>query len=357
MKIVIIAGEASGDMLGADLIRNLQNYYPEAEFSGIGGEEMQKAGCHNIIHVEQISVMGILEVIPHIPRLLGYIRRMADYILSISPQIVITIDAPDFTNRIVRKIKGKFAGRIIHYVAPTVWAYRPGRAEKYAKLYDGLMCLFPFEPAYFTKYGLKAAYVGHPLVFKYRGERKEKEKLILLLPGSRAGEIKRHLPIFLAAIESFQQEDYQIAIIVPSHLRNLVKKYSREIQLFSQEDKDELYQKASFALTKAGTITLELALASVPMVVAHKINPITAWMAKRLLKIQHVSLVNIIARQEIVPEFLQENCKIELLQKACYDLLGCQQELSLVRDKLGNIKEGGAASFVQEIISKGSYGN
>jgi lipid-A-disaccharide synthase len=318
--IYLIAGEASGDALGAGLMRSLRAAQPGIRFAGIGGEAMQREDLRSLFPCSDLSIMGFLEVVPHIPALLKRLRETALDIVAKQPAVIVTIDSPGFNFRLAQALKAKAeTARIkrIHYVAPSVWAYKPSRARKTALLFDALLALLPFEPPYFEKEGLKTTFVGHPVLwqtcksepslFRARHFIGADTPLLLILPGSRTGEVERHLPVFLEAAKALP--DYKVVILASPQVRNGIEgAVTSQMLVVDIAEKQDSFAAATIALSKSGTITLELASAGVPTVVAHKVSALSAWLIRRMALIPFVSLVNIVARKEILPELLQERC-------------------------------------------------
>jgi lipid-A-disaccharide synthase len=318
--IYLIAGEASGDALGAGLMRSLRAAQPGIRFAGIGGEAMQREDLRSLFPCSDLSIMGFLEVVPHIPALLKRLRETALDIVAKQPAVIVTIDSPGFNFRLAQALKAKAeTARIkrIHYVAPSVWAYKPSRARKTALLFDALLALLPFEPPYFEKEGLKTTFVGHPVLwqtcksepslFRARHFIGADTPLLLILPGSRTGEVERYLPVFLEAAQDLP--DYKVVILASPQVRNGIEgAVTSQMLVVDIAEKQDSFAAATIALSKSGTITLELASAGVPTVVAHKVSALSAWLIRRMALIPFVSLVNIVARKEILPELLQERC-------------------------------------------------
>ena len=328
-KIYIIAGEASGDNIGAKLMREILKKNPNAEFYGIGGEKMQKIGMNLLFSAKELSIMGFLEIIPALPRIWMRIRKTIANIIELQPDIVITIDAPGFNFRVAKAVRNNITAKLIHYVAPTVWAYKPERAKEIAKLYDKLLVILPFEPKYFISEGLETDFVGYPALedlevsskeyFRIKFNIPKGNLLLCLTPGSRKQEVKTLLPIFLKAVKLLEEQlkkNITIAIPCQNHLIDLVKKYTKEspnIILIDEKDKQHLFSSADLALTKSGTITTELGYFGIPMVVAHKINYLSYFLIKRVLKVKYASIINLIAEQEIIPELIQSKCRAKLI--------------------------------------------
>ncbi len=328
-KLCFIAGEPSGDLLGGKLMASLKAIDPTLEFCGLGGANMQAQGMASQFDYSELSLMGFVEIVPHIFKLKKRMAQMRDFIITTQPDCVVTIDSPGFTFRLVKMLResGQCKNiKFIHYVAPTVWAYKPERAAKTAALFDKLLVLLPFEPPYFHRHGLDTRFVGHPVLeedyTKADGEHfREKHGILpsapvlLLLPGSRPAEIRRHLGIFLETVEQLTARFGNLTevIIVPPHREQEIRKHLSEwpgqpIIVSSQHEKHDAFAAATVALVKSGTITLELACARVPMVVTYRVSAITAWLLRRMIKVKWASLVNILLNREVIPELLQERC-------------------------------------------------
>ncbi len=322
--IYIIAGEDSGDFLGAQLIKALKVQNPDIQISGIGGALMQGEGLQSLFPMKDLSVMGVMEVLPRLFLLIKRIKQTVTDIEHKKPGVVVSIDAPDFSFRVIKGVKNKVNNKFpkfIHYVAPTVWAWRPKRAAKISKFLDGLICLFDFEPPYFEKEGLSSIAVGHPMM---EGGLKEAKALNIsaldtdkvgLFFGSRQGEIKRISPVILTAAQKMLEENSNIEFIAPTlpHLQKqiteLTKTLKAPVHVISNKDKKwPTFKACDVAVAVSGTVGLELAAANVPHVIAYKMNNVTAQILKRVIKTPYAHLANIILKQEIVPEFIQDDC-------------------------------------------------
>lgn len=326
--IFIIAGEASGDQLGAHLMADLSRERP-FRFVGIGGPAMEAQGLSSLFPMEDLSHMGITSILKALPLLRKRLKFTLKTVTTLNPDLVLTIDAPEFNFRILKALHKRIKRpRLIHCVAPTVWAWRPKRAQKVARFMDHLLCIYPCEPPYFEKYGLPSTFVGHPIAAKAWTHEKRVPNLICVLPGSRLSEVKRLLPLFKEALLLLQKEFPELKVIIPTlpHLKNFV---SQEVQRWpfpvtlGTDEKEKLatFQKATLALAASGTIALELAQAQLPCVIAYKIGPFSAWIARRLLTTPWVSMVNILLQKEAVPECIQENCTPQKLAFALSSLL------------------------------------
>ena len=323
LKIYLIAGEASGDNIGAKLMKALRAQRTDIEFYGIGGEKMLEQKMNLLFPSQELSVMGFLEIIPYIPKFLKLIKQTIEDIIKIKPDMVITIDSPGFSFRVAKAIKNKFAGKLIHYIAPTVWAYKPGRAKKIASIYDHLLVILPFEPKYFVKEGLATSYVGHPAIedlekkdnklFREKYKIPKDDLLLCLAPGSRKQEIQTLLPIFLEAVYYLSKKITQkITIVIPSksYLKSIITSYisasNLNVILIDDSEKQDIFSASDLALSKSGTITTELAFYKMPMVIAHRVNQISYWLLRKMIKVKYATIVNILADKELIPELLQE---------------------------------------------------
>lgn len=339
--ICVIAGEPSGDFLGEKLIYALKEAHPACHFSGVGGYLMRGAGLQSLFSYEQLAVMGVAEVLPKLPSLYARIRQTVNHIKQTKPDVVVTIDSPDFSFRVAKAVRREMANppKLVHYVAPTVWAWREGRAEKISKFLDGLICLFDFEPKYFQKYGLNAQAVGHPLVerdamnangdlFREEVAISPTETVVGVMFGSRRGELKRTGPILRdAALLLGSMFAAPPPLVIPtlphvkSQVMQMLKEYPGAVHVMTEpQDKYNAFKSVDIALAVSGTVGLELAALEVPHVIAYKMNPITAAVVRRMVKVKYAHLANIMADKAIVPEFIQENARPELIAKTAFDL-------------------------------------
>ncbi|MFQ6778224.1 MAG: lipid-A-disaccharide synthase [Alphaproteobacteria bacterium] len=324
-SIFIIAGEVSGDVLGAEIMSQM----PDVCFVGVGGENMTKQGLKSIFPMYDLSVMGIIEVLAHAKTLTKRINQTVNEIIKQRPDVVLTIDSPGFAKSVVNKLKKTDSGKLLiknglkfqHVVAPQVWAWRPKRAKKYSKIFDRLYAFFDFELPYFTKYGLDVVAVGHPVSDKIMGKYKNKidnseKKLITLIPGSRMNEIKKIMPLYCdflsEIIKNENVADYKFAVPVLENTReyieNFVKQYFPvDVELIDSINRYDLYEKTYIAIAASGTVSAELAMMHVPAIIVYKMNFITTIIARLLINVKWVSLVNILLNQMIYPELLGNN--------------------------------------------------
>ncbi len=338
-KIFIIAGENSGDAIGAKLMRALKKQSGESlEFSGIGGHEMAGEGLSSLFPMQELSIMGMAELIPHIPNILYRINQTVEKIREINPDILVTIDSPGFTFRVAEKLR-QTAFKKLHIVAPSVWAWKPHRAAKIAKLYDHLLAFLPFEPPYFIKEGLACTYIGHPVTEEEFDKKKKAElknkyniaseaPILAVMPGSRSSEIKPLLPIFREAIILLARKfrNLHVAMLATPQFEKTINENVKHWQvrysvITDRNDKKSAMAGADVALVKSGTSTMEVAIAKTPMVITYKVNPISAYLARRMLKIKYANLINIILDREVIPELLQERCTPELITSELTKLL------------------------------------
>ena len=375
-RIFLIAGEASGDVLGGDVMRDLKQVTGGAvAFSGVGGPEMEKQGLTSIFPMTDLSVMGLAEVIRHLPVLYKRFNETLDAIIKENPDILVTIDAPDFVLRVAKKIKKtKPQIKIIHYVAPTVWAWRAGRAKKISRFLDGLLCLFPFEPPYFTRHGLPAAFVGHSLTRDFPVITQESRQafraahgleghapLLCILPGSRKRELESLLPVLADTIDLLKKDRPDLQIIVPTlpHLIDRLGAIAGKAHVFVPKDRAEKYNAfaaSDVAIHASGTVALELALCGTPMVTVYKVSALTAVIGKMLIKTPFANLVNILLRHPVVPELLQDEVNAPHVSHVAGALLSHPVLRDTQKEQLAHIAEmltektpQSAARFIMEM--------
>ena len=343
MKLFVIAGEPSGDRLGAALMAGLKTLSPDVEFAGIGGPLMQAQGMQSLFPMEELSIMGIAEVLPKYFALKRRIAQAAAAALAHRPAAMITIDSPDFCLRVAKIVKHARPDlRTIHYVAPSVWAWRPGRAAKMAKAIDHVMALLPFEPPFMTAVGMSCDFVGHPVVsdpvatpaegaaFRQAHDIAPDAPLIAILPGSRKGEITRLAPQFGAVVRNLIATHPTARILIQT-LHNqsaLVRDLTRHwpgnpvyLDAPSPIERSAAFTAADVALAASGTVSLELAAQNCPMVIAYDLNRVTYWLMRKMALIDTVTLVNLVTKTRTVPEFLGERCLAALITPAVLRLL------------------------------------
>jgi lipid-A-disaccharide synthase len=336
--IYLIAGEASGDVLGGRLMAALLARRPELDFAGVGGEQMARLGLVSRFPMRELALMGLLEVLPRVVALRRRLRETVADIAARRPAVVVTIDSPGFTLRVLRAIAPLGLPRV-HYVAPQVWAWRPGRVRHYGGLWDRLLCLLPFEPAFFARHGLPATFVGHPVLesgaetgdaarFRARHGLATETPVLTVMPGSRRTEVGRMVPVFGAALRLVGERVPGLVPGVPlagpvaeAVAAGAARWPTPPILLETVADKHDAFAASAAALTKSGTSTLELAMAGVPMLVGYRVNKLSAAIARRMITVRYASILNLIAEREIVPELIQDNCTPERIAAALVPLL------------------------------------
>ena len=354
LNAYIIAGEPSGDRLGGALMTAMSGK-TEVAFHGVGGRDMIAAGLEPLFDMSDLTVMGLSEVLPRLPLILRRIRETAEDIVVRRPDVLITIDAPDFSLRVARRVRKVLPDlKVVHYVAPSVWAWRPGRAAKMARHVDHVLALLPFEPPYMEAAGMTCDFVGHPvatrarpdvadtIAFRRRKGIPEDAKLLLLAPGSRNGEVRRLGPDFLGTVQRLRRDNPELQVVVP--LAELVETQVRELLaplspaphfVVSGEGEAEkmlAFASADAALCASGTVTLEIAAMGTPMVAAYRTTWLTAQIVRRVVKVRTANLINLVSDRDVVPEFLQEYCSVESLSAALTPLLTDETAAQRQRD-------------------------
>ena len=341
MTLFLIAGEASGDALGAALMAALKQLQPLVSFTGVGGPLMAAEGLESLFPMEELSVMGLMEILPKYRQLKRRIAQTAAAVVKTAPDALITIDSPDFCLRVAGLVRAANpAQKTIHYVAPTVWAWRPGRAAAMAPLIDHVLALFPFEPPYMQRAGMSCDFVGHPIVALPRASADRAAKfrqthsiapdqpLLLCLPGSRKGEVTRLLPRFAATFDQLRQRHPGLRVALPTVrgvaavVRDLTANWVHSpLVLEAADDKSAAFAAADLALAASGTVSLDLARNRIPMVIGHDFNWLTFQVMKRAALIDTVTLVNIVSETRCIPEFLGPACRPYQMAKALHGLL------------------------------------
>lgn len=358
MKVFLVAGEPSGDRLGGALMAGLRQLVPDVEFDGIGGTQMMAQGLVSRFPMDELSVMGLAEILPKYFHLKRRIRETAEAVLDTRPDVLITIDSPDFCLRVARLVKARSAIRTVHYVAPTVWAWRPGRAAKMAEVIDHVLALFPFEPPLMTAAGMDCDFVGHPVVAEPQATQQEIEEFratagidgdfLLVLPGSRRGEVARLSPIFGETLQRFLAPRPQLRVVVPAAgpvaglVREAVATWPGDPVVIDPADtmlKRAAFAAAPLALAASGTVSLELAAARTPMVIAYDMSWLSRQIISRMLLVDTVTLVNLVSETRTVPEFIGANCRPERIAEGLaqvFDAPEAQTEaMALTMQRLG----------------------
>jgi lipid-A-disaccharide synthase len=333
--IYLIAGEQSGDVLGARLMQAIKRRRPDVTFAGIGGSDMAEQGLHSLFPIRELSLMGLVEVVPRILRLRSLLQQAVADIQARAPDALVTIDSPGFTLRVLRALQPTTLRRA-HYVAPQVWAWRENRVKHFPGLWDELLCLLPFEPAFFGRHGLPAQFVGHPVLesgaqtgnaarFRSRHAIGAEVKIVTVMPGSRRTEVSRLMPILEETI--FRLPEPVVTVIpiagpVEQEVHQRTASWPiRPILVADEASKFDAFAASAAALTKSGTSTLELALANVPMLVTYRVNPLSHAIAKRMIKVKYASLLNLLLDRPLVPELLQYESRPDRLAAELHRLL------------------------------------
>ena len=356
LRIYLIATEPSGDVIGSNLINSLKKEKGiKVEIHGIGGTKMIESGLvKSLFPIKELSIFGIFEIIPKIYKVLSLLKRTEKDLIKIKPDVLITIDSPDFNFRILKRISNKIPFTTkIHYVAPTVWAWRSGRAKYLSNYIDKLLTILPFEKKYFTKYNLNTKFVGHPiyeirkdktinkknLYFKYKI--KNGCKIISFLPGSRLSELKKSLPVLIETINLIKnRSDLNIHVLfyILPHLKKYFNKYNFDFpySLVDETDKYDAFKISNAAISSSGTVAVELSYFSIPTIVIYKLNFLSYLIAKIFVKIKHANLLNILAKKYIIPEFLQFKCRPDLI---CNELIKLLNNNSYAKKQLYECKK------------------
>lgn len=368
--ILITAGEASGDRLGAALMAELKKTNKTLRFIGVGGEAMAQQDLVSAFPISDLAVMGLFEVVPAIPRILGRIRQLVQLAESEKPNLIITIDAQDFSSRLAKRLHPLGIPHI-HYVAPKVWAWRQGRAAKLKDVYTHLLTILPFEQGFFRKYGMASTYVGHPAVTTLAPYTRQPsvQPTLALLPGSRSSELKRHWPVFLQTYRNLKQRQPNLTAVLALPNEKALHTCQTLADWTDADAIQPVYGEARFAalanataaLTKSGTNNLELALLGVPAIVTYRMNPLTYLLAKWLVKVPYISLPNLIlhkaAKRVAYPEFLQRAANPQKLTEVTHLLLtgtAAREAQAKALTKLKSLMETPQppAAMAAEVVSK-----
>jgi lipid-A-disaccharide synthase len=352
VKLFLIAGEPSGDRLGAALMAGLKSLAP-VEFAGVGGPLMEGEGMASLFPMEELSVMGIAEVLPKYLPLKRRIRQAAEAALASGAEALVTIDSPDFCLRVAALVKAAKPGtRIIHYVAPSVWAWRPGRALRMARVVDHVLALLPFEPPYMTAAGMTCDFVGHPVVAEPLASDAEREgfagegPLLLALPGSRKAEVTRLAPVFGAVVGQLKARHPGLRVALPTVrgvaglVAELTSGWAVVPEIIEEAGRKRgAFAAADMALAASGTVSLELAANGCPMVIAYDMHRLTLWLMRRAALVDTVTLVNLVSETRVVPEFIGPDCRAEKIAPALEAVLADpsaqQAAMALTMERLG----------------------
>lgn len=353
IRVFLIAGEPSGDQLGGHIMAAIRRMADgDVEFAGVGGDAMSAQGLTSLFPLSDLAIFGIIEVIPHAPRIFRRVRETVAAIEAMRPDVVLSIDVPAFAFRVLKRVAGKGIP-LVHCVAPTVWAWRPRRAKMIAGFLDHLLALLPFEPPYFERVGLPTTFIGHPVVeteigradgaaFRVRHGIPATAKLLCVLPGSRRSETSRLLPVFGETLRLVAKRFPDLRAVVPtvSTVAEPVRAATAAwpvptTVVMGDQDKYQAFAAADAGLAASGTVALELSVAGLPSAIAYQVSGPTAWIVRLMTRVHYISLPNLILDRPLLPEFIQERCTPPLLADAMEDLL---LDEALRRDQI----EGGA---------------
>jgi len=352
-SIFIIAGEASGDLHGSNLVKELLIQNPSLKISAWGGDKMQEAGASILKHYRELAFMGFYEVIKNLPTIFRNFGLVKKQILEINPKVIVLIDYPGFNLRLLPWLK-KNGFIVVYYIAPQAWAWKENRVKKMAKYIDELLVILPFEEEFFRSRGVKTEFVGHPLLqSKVEGKKQKESKQIALLPGSRKQEVEHILPLMLSV--QTEVSDYKFVVAAMSYLGESFYKGiigNRNVELVL-DNSDEVIANSELALVSSGTATLQTALAEIPQIVCYKSGRLNYELGKRLIKVPFISLVNLIFGREIVKELIQKELnKVNLLGeiKKLEDINYKQNLISNYRELTSMLGQKNASKRVAEII-------
>ncbi len=337
MQFLVSAGEASGDMYAAGVVRQLTGLLPESRFYGCAGPRLQALHVEPVIDSSRLSVVGLAEVVSHLPRIYRDYRKLIQFARQNRPDAALLVDSPDFNLRLARHLK-RLGVPVYYLVAPQVWAWRQGRVKTIRKLVDKLFCIFPFEQEWFRERGVDATYIGHPLAAarpRFSRQRffemyclPKDTPTVVLLPGSRAGEARRHLPVLLDAV-SVLRGRFPLSVILATpegfQNRGILAEFRERVSALSiqviENQAWDCMGHADLALAASGTVTIEAAVLGTPMVTFYKVNPLSWWAGRRLVKVPFLSMVNLIAGRQIVPELIQHEMTPGKIASAAEELL------------------------------------
>lgn len=373
MKLFIVAGELSGDLLGARLVAALRERVPALRVMGVAGPELRAAGCETLADVTELSLMGLAEILPALPRLFRLRARLLERIADERPDVFIGVDAPDFNLGLARRVRERGI-RTVQYVSPTIWAWRPGRVHTIARSVDQVLCLFPFEPAHYAGHGVRADFVGHPLADQLDDSVSPAEgraalglperPTLAVLPGSRAGEIQRLMAAFAATAARLAVQLPGLQVLTPVAQPGLLpaieaacRRHAPDVEWRRYPGQSQAVLRAADAvLLASGTATLETLLLGRPMVVGYAASPLTAWLLRRLrlLKVSHVALANLLSDPPVVPEHLQEACEPDRLTADLLPLLtdpaARERQLATFRRVRGSLAVGAAERAASAVL-------
>lgn len=358
LRVGLVAGESSGDLLGAGLIAAVRERVPDAVFEGVAGPEMAAEGCERWADAEELAVMGVVEPLRHLPRLLRLRRSLISRWRQAPPDVFVGIDAPDFNLGLEAALKASGV-RSMHYVSPSIWAWRAGRIRKIRKAADCVICILPFEPALYEEHGINAVFVGHPKAdvlspdIDIPAVRRElglpaERRVIAMLPGSRGSEVTRLAPIFAAAAAIIAAREPDVHFVTPVAAAKLRPLIEASLQQHAVADRFtlvdgrsiEAMSAADFVLLASGTAALESALLGKPTVAAYRVAAFTAWLMKtfRLLKVSRFTLPNLLTGETLIPEFIQGDAEPDAVAGEVIDLLNDPGRCEAIRERFAKLR-------------------
>lgn len=374
-RVMIVAGEASGDLHGSALVREAHAIDPTLTFFGMGGPLMRRAGVDTLVDAREMAVVGLVEVAAHFPTIIRAFRKLKECLRTDPPDLLILIDYPDFNLRLAG-VARKAGVKVLYYISPQVWAWRVGRVKKIARLVDRMAVVFPFEVPFYEKEGVPVSFVGHPLVDAVRPEMPPDEarrsfgidgnrRTVGLCPGSRTQEIRTHLPLIMESARVLKERFPELQFILPlasSLSRSDIDPFLNDsgVSVIVVEGKNyDVIQVCDAVITVSGTVTLEIALMGVPMVIIYKVSPLTYCIGKRLIRVDHIGLCNIVANKRVVKELIQHEAVPELIAAEIGNILTDSAYAADIRDGLKHVAErlGGGdcssrvAAIVMEMIA------
>ncbi len=350
-KIMIIAGEASGDIHGAHLVRAMRALDPHLDFFGVGGNALRQAGVHLMVDNSQIAVVGISEAFLKFKIILSALRIVKKGLNRLRPALLILIDFPDF-NLHVATVAKKLGIPVMYYISPQVWAWRTGRVKKIKNVVDHMVVIFPFEVDFYKKSNVPVTFVGHPLLDSVTSETSRGKKknlkgdslLIGLLPGSRNGEITRHLPTMVQAADILSEQLPGIRFAIPvastvdtTLVEAIVEGGTSSRPLILRDGLRDVLDEAALVITASGTVTLEAAIAGTPMIIVYKVSPLSYWLGKRLIRVKHIGMANLVADGPIVPELIQHEASAENIASRALLMLRDEKGLAEIRRQLRHV--------------------
>ena len=350
-KIFILTGEPSGDKLASEVISKIKKKRSDLDFLCVGGSYLEKLGIKSIFDQKEITYIAFTDVILNFLKIKRKINETVKEILKFNPDILFSVDSPDFTLRVSKQVKIKNSKiKTIHFIAPKVWAWREGRVKEMKRFIDHILLLFQFEKKYFDKEGLKNTFVGHPLLDNNSKENVKldqflnKKKIISIFPGSRVSEIKHHMPILINFIKKMNHKDYSYSFVFHStfHNKGFISNFTKKEKIenieiiFDDKIKKEILKKSTFAVVKSGTVSLEVCKMNIPSIVIYKMNFINFYIAKFLLNIKFVNMINIINNKEVIPELIQSECNADEIFKSVLYFLKKPYLIAKQKDEINN---------------------